>query len=245
MKKFLFLACLIIPFYASAEPVIKGTPSELSAYLNEVSKIVTVSATAEKKVASTKAIVKLLIETEAKALASALSVNSKIRADVRKKLIAKGIKASNIRESKFSSTPEYGFFGDEPNSYTVSNVLSVVVTSDSQMIAVADISDKGENVRYLSSKAEIGDRSKIKAELLKLALKIAKEKATVYQKSLGVKLKPVAFNEASIHLIETRPIKMARKSKLVSYASNSASTTSFGETSFTLSIHINYLLVPN
>lgn len=243
MKKILVLICLVFSARIVAEPEFKGTPEELSAYLNSVSKIVAVSATATKKIASNEAIVTLLVKTEDSSLASALASNSKIRANIRHQLGSVGIEPSNIRESKFSSVPEYGFFGEEPKAYTVSNVLSVVVASEAQMISVAKVSDKNKNVRYLSSKAKEGDRSKIKALLLKQALSIADEKVSIYEQELGVKLTPVAFNEASTRLMESAPVLMrARKAQVSSDSAEAPSHASFGEAEFTLTIQVKYKL---
>lgn len=240
----LLFSSLMFPPSVLAEPELKGSAEVLSSFLDGMPKVVTIAASATEKVAAKKAVMNLLVETEEDALAEALRKNAEIRKKVRSVLSAEGILAADIRESKFSSIPEYGFFGNEPDSYRVSNVLSVGVTSEAQMIAVAEASDQDQQVRYVSSSAKVLDREAVKHQLLKEALLIAKKKAALYEAELGIKLEPAEFQEDSIRFVEQAPLKRRAQSVASSYVASAPATTSFGETEFTLSIHVQYKLKP-
>ncbi len=241
MKKLLIVLVLLIAKSAYAEPRIEGTISELREYfLSENVNTVVLEATASNKVSYNKAVIKLLIKTENKNLATALEVNSKIRAKIKKMLVSSGIDKKNIKESKFSSTPEYGIFGDEPDSYKVENVLSIVVNTEQQMIKVASISDKEKGVRYVSSKPEIGDRSQIRSELIKGALAKINDKAVIYQNNLKIKLIPESFEDVSFNFIEQEPTPRLKKSKYSSYSSDQVGISSFGETKFSITLRVKF-----
>jgi len=249
MKNFLLVAGLFCSSMALASPEIKGTPEVIEGYLNGLPKIISINANAEEVVSSSKARIKLLVETEAKALAEALRENYSIRANIRKKLKDLGIEPKDINESKFSSTPEYGLFGDAPKSYNVTNTLSVLVDSEEKMISVANISDLNKNVRYLSSKPQMLEQEKNYSTLLLKALQLAKEKANLYQKELNVKLVPVYFDENATGTVDYQQDKMSRKGmiqkSITSTSSYSGKAASFGETKLSIHVSIRYKVFPN
>ena len=241
MKNILIILALIISNSAYAEPRIEGTVSELKKYfLSKNVKTVVLEATAYNKISYKKAVIKLLVKTENKKLASALDSNSAIRNRIKKMLISSGINKGNIKESKFSSTPEYGIFGDEPDSYKVENTLSIVVNTEQQMIKVAAISDKEKGVRYVSSKPEIGDHSQIRSGLIKKVLAKINDKALIYQNNLKIKLIPESFNEVSFNVIETQQTPRLQKSKFSSYSSDQVGISNFGETKFSITLRVTY-----
>jgi len=243
MKKTIIAGLCLITGIAFAEPKLEGTAKELEKYLSGVDKTVTIQGSAETRTSSDKAIIQLVVETEAISLEKALKDNSSIRQGVRALLKKAGVSDESVRGSRFSSTPEYGFFSDKPKSYKVKNSLSIVVTSEAQMISVAAISDKDENVRYLSSKADVGEsRLTIRAKLLKDALKSAKTKAEVYQTELGVKLTPVSFTETWHDAVNLGQNNQNYKSNRSSFSYKSSKSESFGEAKFMMSVTIKYRL---
>ena len=250
MRKLLFVFLIAFSRFAAASPEIKGNPDEIERYLNGIPKIVTINEQADTLVSSNKARIKLHVKTEAQVLADALRKNSTIRSAIRKKLLGLGIKKTDINESKFSSTPEYGFFGDTPKSYTVNNTLSVLVDSEEKMIAVASISDENKNIRYLSSKPEIVDKDEVYKELSKKALQRVKEKAAQYQEQLGVKLIPVSFNENTVgsmarDTLEYRgSVKETRLSTVSKVSKQALLETSFGETKLSFIATVQYKVYP-
>ncbi len=242
IKRFIVVMLISISSVVSAAPQIAGTVSELRDYLDGVTEVVSIEGSAISKVSSDKAVIKLLISTEAPALAQALMDNSKLRKRIRSQLLNAGVEDRNIRDYKFSSTPEYGFFGDEPKSYKVDNILSVEVISEEQMVKVASISDKERNIRYVSSNPEVDDSEKIRADLLKKALSNAKAKASLYESELGVKLKVISFSESSFSTLDAQEMPM-RRDKQAIYSSAATSNTQFGESRFVMAVTVKYRVV--
>lgn len=245
MKKVMMvIGAICLSHFSFAGTEIKGEPKELEEYLNGIPKTITLDVSVNEKMTSNKALIKLVVETKDSELSSALEENAKTRAKVRKELIVSGVKPEAISESKFSSTPEYGFFGDSPKSYKVSNVISVLVESEEQMVQVASISDDKDSVRYVSSKAEFGEREKLKAQLLEKALVLVKAKAKIYENSLGVKLSPIYFEESMSGGHEKIAMPRIQASKLSSYVlpETRGHNVSFGEMKFTLTLIVKYKL---
>ena len=125
----------------NAGPKLEGSASELETYLNGVPKTVEITGTATSINSAHSAVIQLLVQTEAVKLADALIDNRKIRKELRQKLLSSSITEKNIIESKFSSTREYGWFGDEPKAYKVDNYLSVTINTEKEMIETAKMSD--------------------------------------------------------------------------------------------------------
>ncbi len=249
MKIVLFLLLLSVSFSAVATPEIKGTPGEIGQYLNGIPKIITINAQADQLVSSKKARIKLSIETEAKTLADALRQNRSIRQTIRKKLLALSINPDQINESRFSSTPEYGFFGDLPKSYTVNNTLSVRVDSEQKMIAVAQIADTTRQARYISSTPEIEDKEAVYTALSQKALQKAKQKAELYQQQLGIKLVPVFVNEEKAGQMPRPQIAQKRRfdksmGSTSYFEADSKAVASFGETRLSVIATIQYKVYP-
>lgn len=243
MKRRVIIAGLcLISGVTFAEPKLEGTPVELEKYLGGLDKTVMIQGTAETRSSSNKAIIHIVVETESVTLEKALQDNSLIRLRVRAQLKKAGISEENVRGSRFSSTPEYGFFGDEPKSYKVKNSLAIVVMSEEQMIKVASISDKEKNVRYISSKADVGDRLVIRAKLLRDALKSVKTKADIYQDQLGLKLTPISFSEQWHDAVDLELEPRRYKSNISSVAYRSGKQASFGEAKFVMSVSVKYKL---
>jgi len=242
---FLFLFVSTSQFVIAA-PEIKGDPAEIETYLMGIPKIISITVQVEELASSSKARIWLAVETEEKALAKALQQNQNIRMEIRGKLAKIGIKGKDISESKFSSTPEYGFFGDLPKSYKVNNTLSVLVDSEEKMIGVANISDLNNGVRYLSSKPELENKEEIYKALTKKALDRAKDKAELYQQKLGVKLVPVYFDESSEGMAVERKLKSRalKKSFSSSVAYESVTEAGFGSSTLSLVMTIKYQVYP-
>ena len=139
--KLIVAAILLTCPAAFAEPELKGTPAELTGYLNTVPGTVTISGDAEEKVQADKAIVNLKVATDDRSLEDALKQNDEARAELTKKLVEKGIPEDRIKALSFSSTPKEGFFTDKVKSYKIENFVKVTVTGDQEFRAVAKVVD--------------------------------------------------------------------------------------------------------
>ncbi len=228
---------------ASAEPELTGTPSELEPFLNGIPKIVTFTATAKQQMAMSKAIVRLAVETESKELAVALQENLELRSFIKAELNKAGIPKSNIKESKFSSTPEYGFFDERPKSYKVENILAVEISDETQMIAVAALSDKLGQVQYLASKAKAEDKPSVKHALLEQAIQLAQDKAELFKSKLGLQLQAIEFQELPTEqIVVTGHRSLREKSGSTSYFSADIAN-SFGQSTQQVSVSITYAVL--
>ena len=246
MKTLIYFLLVSFSSFVLATPEIKGDPAEIETYLMGIPKIISITAQADEVASSSKARIWLSVETEAKALSKALQQNRDIRIQIRKKLADIGITGKEVSESKFSSTPEYGFFGDLPKSYKVNNTLSVLVDSEEKMIGVANISDLQKGVRYLSSKPELVNKDEIYRELTEKALNIAKEKVELYQQKLGVKLVPVYFDESVGGIpVERKRERRALKKSLSSSLYEADAEASFGSSKLSLVMTIQYRVYPS
>ncbi len=243
MNKVLLVLGFLVMHQAFASPEIKGAPEEIEQYLTGIPKVVSLTGLAEKKIHSDEARIKLLVVTSSKNLADALKQNYTIRTKTKETLLKLGISKDSVSESKFSSTPEYGLFGDLPKSYRVSNILSIVVKSEEQFISVVNIADIHDKIRYLSAKPIITGEKSIRKALVEKALDEAKQKALIYETQLGVSLVPVFFEEVSANI--TAYEKTAYRAPLKSVSSALTKLKrSMGENKLTVSIRVKYNVLP-
>lgn len=181
-----------------AEPELKGSPNDLRGFLHPKANIVVISGMAEEKVYSDKAIVSLVISTEDKLLSLAIESNTNLRRDVTNHLVGVGLDVSTIKSSKFSSSPQYGWFGSKPSSYKVVNRMAVSITEEEHLQEIAKVADKYLEVElsdteFLHSQEDEYDQ-KVRAKALEKALK---QKA-FYEKYLGVKLSPIGLRDSNV-----------------------------------------------
>ena len=240
--KSILLTLLSVSLFA--EPNIEGTPSNLESYLKGIPKTVSLSTIATKDVAVTEATVEIKVKSDSKFLAQAFKSNLTTRTNIKNKLKNIGIDLKNIKESKFSSAPEYSVFSKKPTSYKVENTLLIIVSSETQLIEIASIIDANKKVYFVSSKAKSSDAKKIEQELDKKNLATLKDKASVYEKQLKVKLVPVSFVESEFNSPTQKPMLRQQYSKTSSYGSGSNEIiTSFGESKYAKSLTVTYKLL--
>lgn len=183
---------------AMAQPELKGNPDELRQFLYPNDRIVTINGQAEKKAYSDKAIVSLVITTEDKLLSTSIANNSELRSAVTDKLVAAGIDADVIKSSKFSSSPQYGWFGKKPDSYKVVNRMAVSIVKAEHLKEIALVADSDDNIELSATSFEHTAKDDFNNQVKMDALdKVMKQKA-FYEKSLGVKLTTVGFRDSQI-----------------------------------------------
>jgi len=237
------LAALVGVFLMSvkvmAAPEITGNETELAAMLNGVEKTVEIQVAVTQPIQTESSRVTLVVNSEAEKLAAALSDNRQQRNSLVTKMKQAGISEEAIKQSKFSSVPEYGMFGDEPKSYQVSNLVHIHVLNEEQMIAVAHLADTSPAVRFVESQPVVGDIQKIKQALLARAMTDAMTRVTFYEEKLGVSLTPSSFKEAYTQVRPIRTTKTDRKfASLDAYPKSNA----LGAWEQTLELTITYRL---
>jgi uncharacterized protein len=240
---------------AFAEPEMRGSPTELTQYLKDIPKTVSVTGSAEVKVQADRAVVSLSVRTEDKLLETAVRNNKKLRADITASLVQKGIKADQIKASQFSQTPKYGWIGDKPKSYVVENTIKVTVHSEKEFEAVAGVIDTVPESRYVGVEFEQTDKFTYKSKALAEACDKASEKKTLLESKFGFKLVPQKINEG-VKVMPTAAAKMAQygeyyaRSSAPGFASRSNSEvaadssdeggSSFGELVYQAEVMVEY-----
>jgi uncharacterized protein len=182
---------------ARAEVELKGTPSELGRYLRPERQMLTLVGHAREVVQADVGKVVITVKTQAKDLAGALGANTERRAQIAQALQREGIDAKNIRSERFSSSPNFGWFGKQPASFEVTNRIEVKITDDRQLTAVARLSEPSGEVSVSDVTFEVTDQEKRIEKLRLQAFDDAVAKKASYESRLGVLLKPTAFRYSS------------------------------------------------
>lgn len=254
MKIFTSLALvfLFISPAAFAEPELRGSPTELTQYLKDIPKTVSVVGDAEVKSQADHAVVSLSVRTEDKLLATALRTNQKLRADVTATLEQHGIKVDQIKASQFSQTPKYGWLsGDKAKSYVVENTIKVTVHSEKEFQAVAGVVDSVNETRYLGVEFEQTDKDAYKRKALTEACDKAQEKKQLLEGKFGFKLVAQKITEGvTIAPVATEGAKYGeyagRSEKRSSFMAQSSSDAgedvgaNFGEMVYTAEVTVEY-----
>jgi len=245
----------------SAEPELKGSPTELAAYLAGLPKTVSVAGESEVKLSADRALISLRVSTEHKSLQDALRANQEVRSKILNWLRDRDIPGERIQASKFSSTPKYGIFSDKAKSYRVENILKVIVRDEKEFQAVAHLVDAFAEVQYLGIEFEHAEKEGLKKKALAQALDDASALKKVYEERLGVKLTPKGFSQSAVAqtLPQRQPAYQQEKSFTGVQSKLSAGLPSmdmvpgateetvslFGEIVFTGRVVVEYTVVSN
>ena len=250
MRQALFVPLLVLfsLSVANAEPTLKGTPPELSRYLSTLPNIVQIVGDADLDVQAKKGIASIKITTEDELLKTSLVKNQRIKNEIISALVKQGIDQERIIGTKFSSTPEYGFWSKKTKGYKVENILKITVNSEREFQTVAGIIDKYEEVTYHGIELKYEDKEKFKYELINMALNNADNKKKIYEKELNLKLVPKGFQEDMKFGADTQLIYQGgREKKAVSgsygFSESDIGTsirTSFGQSKYYIRIVVEY-----
>lgn len=194
-----FLIVLLTFPVAFAEPELKGSLSELSAYVTSVSNYVTLSGQSEVKVQADRAIVSIRVVTEDRSLHKALKSNQDLRETIFNTLKKSGISADKISASRFSSTPQYGFFAKKPSSYKVENLVKITIKDEKEFQEVSKIVDSFKEVDYEGIGFEHSNKDELKRKAIERACDAVIKKKEIYEKKFGVKLTPKKFVEGPVY----------------------------------------------
>lgn len=195
MRAAFFLAAIIgLPSAATAAEVeLRGGPADLQRYLQPIRRTVTLTGHAKQTVQSDVGHVSVVVRTQAKDLPTALRNNAERRAALSRTLIQQGLSEKAIRAEKFSSSPQFGWFGRNPASYEVVNRLIVDVSDDIQLTRVSEAAAQSTDTSIGSIAFEYSRQSELEETTRHLAFDDALAKKAFYDQRLGATLKPVAF----------------------------------------------------
>lgn len=234
---------------------LKGNPEELKRFLHPTGDIVTLKGEAKRTAYSDKAIVNLIITTEEDELASALQKNSEIRNTIITQLTSKGVDGKNINTSKFSTSPQFGWFGDSPSSFEIVNRMSIIIFDEKQMIAIAKLSDANKEIELSSTSYEHTKKKEFLLNVKKKALEDALKQKTFYEESLGVKLVTKNFRDPSVRFGATKGSgdfnrritatgsRLKKPKPKISYAEIPApAPQSFDEVEYKATIHVDFIV---
>lgn len=246
--KIVLIAALLFPVIVMAAPEMKGDVNELTAYLLDNRKIVVISGEGNEKAEADNAIVSLVVKTSDDSLKTALVKNRKIRDKIRKQIMASGIEGKDIRFSKFSSTPEYGWFGDKPSSYNVNNEIKITIKLEDQLETIAGIVDNNKEVYFVKTELQHTKKAQSQAKAQDKALAVIESKKNKYQQKLGIKLKAIRVLEANV--FEDHPVpapaplrekSMALESKFYEPVGGGKSA-SFGEITYRAFTRVEFVV---
>jgi uncharacterized protein len=195
MKNCLLFVMALYSSIVFAAPEIKGNPDELKGFLHPQDNLVVITESADEKAYSDTAIVTLVVTTEDKQNSVSMRENSRIRQAIVEKLLALGIAADKIKNSKFSSSPQYGWFGKKPDSFKIVNRVTVTISEESQLQKIAEIADSYPESSISSTLFEHSKKDFYQQKVKEKALEKVLARKVFYERSLGVKLTPASFNE--------------------------------------------------
>lgn len=196
------VATLVIFVFSSslhAAPELSGNPDELSRYLLEQRKIVTINGSATEEVEADTAIVAITVRTKEAKLNDALQENEKVRKAIKDNLQQAGIGADKIKASKFSSSPSYGWFREKPSSYEISNEVKITINNEEQLRAIAKIVDGQKDVLMGSTEFKDSQKESNEQKALQKALGSVQLKQKTYEQGLGITLTPVRVMDQNVY----------------------------------------------
>ncbi|AWF82317.1 hypothetical protein BTJ40_16605 [Microbulbifer sp. A4B17] len=198
MKRLAILVSLIIPSLAQATPEITGTPQDLRELIYPEARVVTLHGKAEETAYSDQAIVNVIVTTEESLLSGAIAANSSLREKLTGSLIKAGIDQSKIKNSKFSSSPQFGWLGKNPSSYKVVNRVAITIDTESQLEAIAQLTDQNKEIEIVSTSFEHSKESEYRKKVQSKALAKIMEQKADYEKTLSIQLTPINIRTNSI-----------------------------------------------
>ena len=237
----------LFTFSASAETELKGSPTELKSCLHPQVNTISITESAEEIAFKDEAVISLLVTTEDDKLAVSLSKNAKIRGNISSALTTNDILLKNIKNSKFSTSPDYGWFGKKPDSYKVANTVTVLINNEKGLQSIAEIVDTYDEVTLISTQYKHSEKELYKQKVKEKALNKVLKQKEFYAKSLGLKLKAISFTDQAtfvnegIERIEVTGSRIKR-SDYSSLKSNEQAQTSFEKVTYRTNVTVQFIV---
>ena len=148
----------------SAEPELKGSPTELASYLANIPRLVLITAEGEANAQADKATITLRVVTDGRGLQPTIKANQEVRNRLLSFLKKRAVPEDRIKSSRFSSSPKHSVFSDKAKSYRVENQLKITVLDDNQFQAVALAIDAISEVHYVGIEFDDSNKEQLKAK---------------------------------------------------------------------------------
>ena len=184
---------LLMQGNAQAQPQLSGTPDELRGFLFPRPHTVNISGEGELTGYKDLAKVSLLVTTEARDLAQSMTINQELRNELIADFVNAGIPASEINNSRFSSSPQFGLFGRNPSSYEVTARLEVNVETEEHLQLLAAAADENDEVEFESTEFEHSEADEFEIQVRERALQDVMEQKAYYESNLGLQLQAINF----------------------------------------------------
>jgi hypothetical protein len=233
-----------------AQAQLSGTPEELREFLHPRPNTVNINGEGELTAYKDVAKVSLLVATEARSLSAAMASNQALRNKMIDEFIAAGISLTDINNSKFSSSPQFGLFGKNPNSYEVSARLEVTVTTEEHLQLLAQAADSNSEVAFEQTEFEHSLADEFEDQVREAALGDAMAQKAYYETTLGLELKAVNFFYGGVRrLARAMPAPMAQDMAFSAAAESSAVQSapavapSFDEVEYQTSVTVVFEIV--
>jgi uncharacterized protein YggE len=176
-------------------------------------------------------------------LSGAIKKNQSIRRILTTFLNKKGFDAKSITSSKFSSTPEYGFFGNKPDNYKVNNIILIKIQSEKEFLSISEAVDKHEQVFLAGTSFEHSEHKEYEKKVLANAIENALSKKILYEKTLATKLHVTSISENTTSFMPQNELGSVKGKRFASYANNSQ--TNFGVLTYQSTVSIKYKVEHN
>lgn len=222
-NRILIAMLLLIPGWLLAETELKGSPEELRQFLHPVENTVTLTGTHEETAFSDKAKISLIITTETERLGDSMKANSALRTTISQSLVDAGVEAEEINTSKFSSSPQFGWFGSKPKSFEVVNRMSVGITDEAHLQLLANLTDDNDEVVMAGMEFEHTARDDFQNKVKATALDKALAQKAAIEEQLGVELIPIGLNERMAAPSRTMGANMIEEVVVTAQRADSAS----------------------
>jgi uncharacterized protein YggE len=177
----------------AAEPELKGTPAELRQFLRTGNREIVLVGHAKQTVQADVGHVSVVVHTQGKDLTSAIAANAQRRETLAQSLQSQGIDAKKIRAQKFSSSPQYGWFGKTPSSFEATNRLIVDVADERELMIVTAAAANPPDLTIGVIAFEYSKQRDLEEQVRREAFDDALAKKGFYEQRLGATLRPVGF----------------------------------------------------
>ena len=211
---------------SQAQAQLSGTPDELREFLHPRPNTVNINGEAELTAYKDVAKISLMVTTEERTLSRAMEVNQALRLELIQDFLAAGIPQEDINNSKFSSSPQFGLFGRNPNSFEVSARMEVEVSSEEHLQLLAAAADEHDEVDFESTEFEHSEEDAFEQQVKETALQDVMAQKAYYESSLGLELKAVNFFYGGIRQMSRAMPRAAMAQEMMLDASGGRANTS-------------------
>ena len=234
VHKFLLRSVLIstTSFFALAasiafgQPQLSGNPDELRGFLFPRANTVNINGEGEITAYKDVAKVSLLVTTEERSLNRAMTANQQLRQEIITDFLAAGIDENDINNSKFSSSPQFGLFGRNPNAFEVTARMEVNVSSEEHLQLLAAAADNNDEVKFESTAYEHSLEDEFEDQVRALAMEDVMAQKAYYENSLGLELKAINFFYGGIQRMSRVQPMMAARTEMAADANVGVSVSS-------------------